>query len=303
VPLPATKPSFSLPPVANVYVAPELTVRNADFFSIGDRDTDITSDLDGRWAACCATSNAGVAGRAQNQDAGFVDRGSELVMVGVDGMAGYEGGDLCAEVVTESLYKGRHSREALLKAANNLPREIDMRWQAMGAPSGYRSMGAAYGAVSINEIDATMLAITQGDVRVLVVSRSGEVVWESTLHADPRDRHVLLNCVGRDYDKTKIPMVNHGTFTSGRELTPDGYIPLREGDMIILDSDGSNHNLSGDEKGRLVAEHWLPNRFVSAVRTLLGEKCAANVSGFKHDNLFLAACRFMGATAPPIPQL
>lgn len=191
--------------------------------------------------------------RKQNQDAYFVSDGAREHPFAVvcDGMGGAHGGDIAstmavrsfAETMEAGLASGAEDLAALLKKSVDRANEL-VRYRA-GVDPQYHDMGTTLVGAVIEQEKVRLINI--GDSRAYLISAQGirKVTRDHSLVEDlVRSGKITSEAARRHPDKNVITRA----LGAERVARADLYeIPRREGDVLLLCSDGLSNMMTDQE--------------------------------------------------------
>lgn len=168
-------------------------------------------------------THKGIGYKDRNEDAIVVFPGKDSFCV-IDGMGGYSGGDVAAQIVAEAMKDGLATQQSFDDIRQIASKKLANHFQNAEDPRDKKN-GACYAACRI--IDGVLHVGYQGDVRVMVI-RKGKVVFttEDQGIREWNERHVVLG---------PVTAKSHGDL---HEAT----FSLRPGDTIVAGSDGLTDN-------------------------------------------------------------
>ncbi len=243
-----------------------------------------------------ALSDAGTE-RGDNEDScGVLLEGPSCAVVGVaDGVSGYEGGEVASRMAVEVMLRAWREEAPSLGAGQRLYRafqqaNIEIYDRAVAVPE-LRGMATTLTAVALEQ--GALTAVHVGDSRLYLV-RGREITQLTKDHTVAAER-VRLGLLAREKVRTH-PDRGVLTRSLGRELivSRDRITQgLRQGDALVLCSDGLHNVLADEEMARLVEGRAASD----ACRALLD---AANERGTP-DNVTAAVVRMIGPT-PGAPR-
>lgn len=237
--------------------------------------------------------------RGDNEDScGVLAESETCAIVGVaDGVSGQAGGEVASRMAIEVVLRAWREEAPTLGAGQRLYRafqqaNIEIYDRAVAVPE-LRGMATTLTAVALERGELT--AIHVGDSRLYLV-RGGDITQLTKDHTVAADK-VRFGLLSREKARTH-PDRSVLTRSVGRELivSRDRLTQrLRQGDVLLLCSDGLHNVLADEEMGRIVAGLGA----AEACRALVD---AANRRGTP-DNLTAAVVRMIGtASAPPPPR-
>lgn len=253
-----------------------IRARNEDAFALGDLD----------------------AGTLWSGDALIVSDGARgLFAVVCDGMGGAPGGEVAAELAVATTWC--ELRTAPIAddpevAARLLRRAVRAANQRVHAESrsepGLRGMGTTLSACLV--ADGTLVCAQIGDSRVYVL-RDGFLTQVT------RDQTVgqALRGAGRITDAEALKLVGGGTILQALGVAPDvepslSLCPLRQGDRVLLCSDGLTNQLGESTIATILGDRRVPGALADA---LVQVACAAG----GYDNVTALVLDVDGDALPP----
>ncbi|MGI0084531.1 MAG: PP2C family protein-serine/threonine phosphatase [Nitrososphaerales archaeon] len=170
---------------------------------------------------------------AENQDSLLVDE-DHLAFAVADGVGGYEGGKVASSLAVEILrkkMKGISDEEELRSCIQ----ELHSTMLARAAELGYPLMGTTLAVSKIFENEEKILSANVGDSPIFMI-RSGDVIQlyhdDSQRFANPRNMWALTQYLGFGPESLLV----HSKTTA-----------YREGDIVVLCSDGVSDNILGPD--------------------------------------------------------
>jgi serine/threonine protein phosphatase PrpC len=234
--------------------------------------------------------------RVENQDrASFFPWRAAEVFVVADGMGGYEGGALAAQLIVDRLPYIFQSRPddtgvaaALQFAVQTLNAEVCL---AQKSNEKLRKMGSTLVVAVRHGISLWIASV--GDSRAYLF-RNGELKRLTTDHTVVQN--LLASGELSEADAQQHPQSSMLTRVIGQQVPPSpdlaGPLALEPGDEILLCSDG----LSGCVSDRKIAEALQKGRDVAAISDALVDLALNEGST---DNITVQYLRFEAQAAPP----
>ena len=207
--------------------------------------------------------------RPDNQDS-FFKSDEQMVYCVADGMGGGEGGAKASSIVAECVRKAVESHKGdygeRVKSVADAIREANAEIRAYAQKMNYRQMATTATVLMSDPDDATEAVIGYvGDSRVYRF-RDGHLAQVTRDHtlAEELKRMARLNIpIGVDGRASRLSHVLTRAVGIEDEVTLDWRrIDLREGDTVIISSDGLYDVLPDDEIRRLLSEGGTPEAVV-----------------------------------------
>jgi serine/threonine protein phosphatase PrpC len=211
--------------------------------------------------------------RADNQDAYLCAPESGLFAV-IDGMGGQKGGRRAAELTRDALLAEKEPVKGLARANDTV-------YRAARSDSELRGMGCVASAVQVDHGVAHIAHV--GDTRVYLAGSAGceQLTADHTLAASVQERLGLSHRGARDLDgRNQVTRDIGGKPRKGEGWIDRLAVPLEQGSLLLLCSDGLYNTLGADDLfARLRAaqrEAIPPARLVDELVALALERGAAD---------------------------